>query len=110
MPNQNKASLLASENNFRLESADDAMNIIFSGLPACVLSCDDIAPDFFDFGSGLAGDILQKFVNYRFKIAIVLPEDHKFGLRVTELAREHISHPFVRFMATDSEALKWLSK
>jgi hypothetical protein len=31
----------------------------------------NLAPDFFNLKSGLAGDILQKCVNYRMKLAIV---------------------------------------
>ncbi len=36
-----------------------------------ILHQDNISPDFFELRSGLAGDILQKFVNYGVHLAVV---------------------------------------
>ena len=36
-----------------------------------VLHQNQLAPEFFDLKSGLAGEILQKFSNYRMRLAIV---------------------------------------
>lgn len=36
-----------------------------------ILNKEAIVEDFFDLKTGIAGEILQKFVNYNFKIAIV---------------------------------------
>jgi hypothetical protein len=73
-------SLIASEAGIRLHTEDDVLDL---------------------------GSIFQKLVNYRFTVAIVLPADHGFGPRVTELAREHRHHPVIRFFATLDEAEAW---
>ncbi len=101
-------SLLAKEANLTLHSEEDALDIMVSGLPACIVTPAELHPDFFDLSNGIAGAIFQKFVNYRFHLAIVVPADHAFGERVTELIRDHRSHPCVRFFETVDTALRWL--
>lgn len=99
---------LAKTHGLRLDRVDDAFAAIGSGLAGCVYTMDDLSVELFDLGNGVLGEILQKFVNYRFRAAIVLPEEHSFGLRVTELAREHRNHPAVRMVTNLDEAIDWL--
>jgi hypothetical protein len=58
-----------------LKTADDALDVIghlyFHDTDKIVIHQNNITPDFFDLKSGIAGDILQKFSNYRFRLAIV---------------------------------------
>jgi Domain of unknown function (DUF4180) len=54
----------------KLKSSDDALQVIYSGLPACIFRPEDLAADFFDLQSGLAGEVFQKFVNYKYQMAI----------------------------------------
>ena len=53
----------------------DAMDLIgnasYSGVSLVVLPVERLDPEFFRLSSGLAGDILQKFVTYRVRLAIV---------------------------------------
>lgn len=42
-----------------------------TGHRALIINKEAIIEDFFDLSSRIAGDILQKFVNYQFKLAIV---------------------------------------
>ena len=100
-------SVIASEAGIKLHTEDDVLDLIGSGLPACILSVEDLHPQFFDLRNGIAGSIFQKLVNYRFRVAIILPADHGFGPRITELAREHRHHPVIRFFATLDEAEAW---
>jgi len=55
--------------------AADAMDLIgnasFSGVDLVVLPVARLHPEFFRLGSLLAGDILQKFVNYRVRLSVV---------------------------------------
>ena len=102
--------LLASENGLKLFSVDDAMDVISSGLSGCILETSDLSPEFFHLSNGLAGEVFQKFVNYRFRVAFILPNDHGLGDRVTELAREHARHACVRFVTSQQEAFEWLSQ
>ena len=78
------------------------------GADGLILTEEDLGPLFFDLRSGLAGDALQKFVNYRVHVAIVVPTPQSHGERFVELAREHSKHPMVRFFATEDAARAWL--
>lgn len=58
-----------------LAEVRDALDLVgtaaFSGVELIVLAVDQLAPEFFDLKSGLAGEVIQKFVNYRVRLAIV---------------------------------------
>lgn len=101
-------SLLASDANFRLHSESDALDVLSSELPGCIFTEAELHPEFFDLANGIAGAVLQKFVNYNYRIAIVLPDAHGNGDRVDELIRDHRTHPCVRFFASEDEARDWL--
>jgi len=70
----------------------------------------DLCPEFFDLRTGLAGEALQKFVNYRARLAIVLPDCNAHGERFGELVYEHRGHALVRFFATEVDARRWLQE
>ncbi len=87
-------------------------------IPAALSACDgasrlllteaELAPAFFDLKSGLAGEVMQKFVNYHMRVAIVVPDPAVYGARVQELVYEHQFHSHVRFVRTRAEADAWL--
>ena len=103
------SSILAKDNNLKLSSINDAMDIMSSGLDCCLFTVDDIAPEFFKLSNGVAGEVFQKFVNYQFRVALVIPSDHSFGDHVTELVRDHKRHSVVRFFESIDEAREWLA-
>jgi hypothetical protein len=78
------------------------------GIDGVCLSEEDFAPEFFDLRSGLAGELFQKFANYRFRLAIVLRDPAKYGERFAELVFEHRRHSSIRFFASEEEAKHWL--
>ncbi len=100
---------MTTDNNltFTLHTENEALDVMSSGLDGCVFTPADVHPDFYDFSNGIAGGIMQKFVNYNFPVAFVLPDDP--GPRVVELARDHRNHPCVRFFDTHQAALEWLN-
>lgn len=100
--------LLAGKHNMKLRNITDALDIMTSGQPGCILTLDDLGDDFFDLKNGIAGEVFQKFIIYQYPIAIVLPSDHKLGDRVTELAREHSHHSQIRFCTTIEQAKQWM--
>ena len=61
-----------------------------------------------DLSNRRLGAILQKFVNYSTRVAFVLPPDLAVSQSCQDLIREHQSHPFIRFMASQADALSWL--
>jgi hypothetical protein len=69
---------------------------------------ENLGPDFFDLRTGLAGELFQKFVNYRARLAIVLADPNAHGERFSELVHEHRSHPLVRVFRSEDEAKAWL--
>lgn len=101
-------SLLARDHGLSLHSENDALDILSSGMSGCVFFPEDLHPEYFDLSNQLAGNTFQKFINYGFRIAIVLPVEHGFGDRIDELIHDHRSHPCVRFFNSEREALEWL--
>ncbi len=75
-----------------------------------VLDEKDLSPDFFDLKTGFAGQVLQKFVNYRTKLAVIVRDASLYGGRFGELMHEHRIHPTVRFFSGEQPARQWLSQ
>jgi hypothetical protein len=73
-----------------------------------VLHEADLSPAFFDLRSGFAGEMMQKFVNYGARLAIVVANLSAHGERFSELAYEHRRHPNVRFFDSETQARAWL--
>jgi hypothetical protein len=58
-----------------IRSGGDALDLIASaleqGVDLVVVPVDRLDPDFFQLRTGVAGEIVQKFVNYRLRLAVV---------------------------------------
>ncbi len=70
-------------------SAADALDVMMAA--ACdriLLHAENLSPDFFRLASGLAGEVMQKFVNYRVRVAIVGSLAGKGGDSLRALVRE----------------------
>lgn len=102
--------VVASESGIAIRSRDD----ISDGIGVClgkaglILTEDDLSPEFFELKTGLAGELLQKLVNYKVRTAIIVPDPEAHGERFAELAYEHRSHALVRFFRSREEADAWL--
>jgi hypothetical protein len=63
-----------TNNEFMISSVQDAVDLLgelsFDNCSAVILKETNLHPDFFKLHSGLAGDILQKFSNYNFRLAV----------------------------------------
>ena len=68
-----------------------------------------LSAKFFDLKSGVAGEALQKLVNYNCKTAFVMSDLDAEDIRVRELAHDHRRHPMVQFFSERDLALAWLS-
>ena len=102
-------SLMASDHGFYLQSASDALDVIGSGQAGCIFTETDCVAGFFDLRNGIAGEVFQKFVNYNFQAAFIVPPHHHYGDRVSEMIKDHRSHANVRFFHSAKEAEQWLS-
>ena len=74
--NKNKISALEVQSDeLVIESEEDATHLIEAlfnhSANSLILHRGILAPAFFDLSSGLAGVVLQKFVNYHIRVAIV---------------------------------------
>lgn len=69
-----------------------------------------ITPEFFDLKTGVAGELLQKFANYRMRL-IITGELSKYpGKRLAEFIFESNKGTQVNFVNTRDEALQLLAK
>jgi hypothetical protein len=102
--------LIASDSGISIRSFQDIPDVIAAcfGADGLILTEDDLAQEFFDLRSGLAGELFQKFINYKLRLAIVLPDFEAYGERISELAYEHKSHNMIRFVRSKGEAETWL--
>ena len=103
--------VVASEAGIFIRSTadiSDALNTCIMS-HALILTEQDVAPEFFDLRTGLAGELFQKFTNFRKRVAIVLPNPEFYGERLADLAYEHSSHSLIRFVNSKEEAESWLN-
>ena len=66
-------------------------------------------PDVFDLSSGLAGDMVQKLVNYGIRAAVVLPDTAGYSESFRDFVRESNRSGPVRFFEDREAAVTWLS-
>lgn len=67
-----------------------------------------LAEDFFKLRTGLAGQILQKFVNYNLRVAVILGSDQKITSKFKELIAESNKGNDFRVFKEIHEAENWL--
>jgi hypothetical protein len=68
-----------------------------------------ITEDFFKLSTCLAGEILQKFINYHVKFAIIGEFSHYVSKPLKDLIYESNNGKDVFFVSTEDEAIKKLS-
>jgi len=73
-----------------------------------LLTESNLGHEFFELSNGLAGAVMQKWMNYAMRVAFVLIDPEPYGPRVVELAREHSRHPSLRFFTSRQSAVDWL--
>ena len=102
--------IIASDRGISIRCRDDVSDAVGASLGrGLILTEGDLGPDFFDLRTGLAGELIQKFVNYRVRVAIIVPMPDAHGERFAELVHEHATHPTVRFAGSVDEAMQWMN-
>jgi hypothetical protein len=103
--------VFATEQSLAIGSQRDVADVLAAsfGSGGLMLTERDVSEDFFRLGTGLAGELFQKFTNYQIPIALVIPDFSAHGERFAELAREHASHAAIRFVHSVDEAISWLN-
>jgi hypothetical protein len=73
-----------------------------------LLGSDALPDSFFDLSTGVAGELVQKLVNYHIRMAAVVPDLAVRPPRFREFAREANAGRQFRFFGTREEAVAWL--
>lgn len=81
-----------------------------TGCDRLILPKTAIHENFFDLSTGLAGDILQKFVNYRVKVAIIGDFAGYSSQSLRAFITESNQGKHIFFAADKDVALGWLSR
>lgn len=69
-----------------------------------------LSEDFFKLKTKVAGNIIQKFINYAIKVAIIVPQETIQKGRFNEMAMETNKGNHFRLYESKEEAEKWLIK
>lgn len=81
-------------------------NVYYQGFDGMILHAGNITPAFFDLRNGMAGEVLQKFSNYRMKLAIVGDWSGHESKALQDFIRESNQGKQVNFRASTEEALR----
>lgn len=97
-----------------IQNADDALdllgNVYYQGFDKMIIHQKNLTPDFFDLKNKMAGEILQKFTNYRVRLAIVGDFSTFSSNSLTDFIYESNKGKHINFLTSVSEALNILSK
>ena len=84
-------------------------NLYYQGFDKIVVHEKNITPDFFDLKNGMAGEILQKFSNYRVQLAIAGDFTQYSGKSLKDFIFESNKKRQINFLNSVTEALNVLS-
>ena len=85
-------------------------NLYYQGFDRIIIYEKNITPEFFDLKTGIAGEILQKFSNYRVQLAIVGDFIKYNSKSLNNFIYESNKGRLINFVSTLSEALGVLSE
>lgn len=105
------AEVISSD--YILTTIEDGLNLLgnlyYEGFDGIIIYEKNITPDFFDLKNGIAGEVLQKFSNYRVRLAIVGDFSHYNSRSIKDFIYESNKGKQVAFVSTLSEAKNVLS-
>ena len=94
------------------KTVDDFIDVIgnanYQGIEKIIFYKENIHPDFFDLKTRIAGEVLQKFSNYRQKLAIVGDFSAYTSKSLRDFIRESNQIGHVLFVDTIDEAIERL--
>lgn len=110
--NDDKVAEVISE-DIVINSLNDAVNLLgnlyYQGYEKIIIYEKNLTPDFFDLKNGIAGDILQKFSNYRMPLIIVGNFSKYTGKSVNAFMYECNRGKQINFVGSLAEAIKALA-
>jgi len=95
-----------------LSTENDALDLIAlcweHETHALMIHCTALSEDFFKLKTKVAGDIIQKFINYGIKAAAIIPQETIQKGRFKEMAMETNKGNHFRLYESKEDAEKWL--
>lgn len=106
---------LVDSNNMVITDAQSTIDLLMSakydvGTKNILISKNLIAEDFFILSTGLAGEILQKFINYGGRIAIYGDYSHYTSKPLKDFIYESNKGKDIFFVSSVDEAIDMLTK
>lgn len=97
-----------------INSTEDSLNLLgdlyYQGFDSIIIYEKNITSDFFDLKNGMAGEILQKFSNYRMKLTIIGDFEKYRNERIQEFIYESNKVGHISFVKSISDALVRFSR
>jgi hypothetical protein len=84
-------------------------NLYYQDFDKIIIQEKNITPEFFDLKNGMAGEILQKFSNYRVQLAIVGDFAQYSSKSIKDFIHESNKRGQINFVNTTTEALTVLA-
>lgn len=75
-----------------------------------LLDEEELGAEFFDLSTGVAGELMQKLVNYGQTLAVVVQHMDQHSQSFQDLVLEHQHHPTIRFFTSKDAAAAWLTQ
>jgi Domain of unknown function (DUF4180) len=106
--NTNIAEIISKEIiiNDAADGLDLLGNLYYQGFDKIIIYKQNITADFFDLKNGIAGEILQKFSNYRVSLAIIGDFNAFVSKSVKDFIYESNKGKHINFLASAAEALE----
>jgi hypothetical protein len=97
-----------------IDTTEDLLDIMgdtgYNGSAGIIIHRVTLNSDFFDLKTKFAGEILQKFSNYRMKLAIIGDFSDVKSKSLRDFIRESNTRGIVNFVASPDEAFSKLDK
>lgn len=97
-----------------IRNAEDGLdllgNLYYQGFDRIIIHEENITPEFFDLKTGIAGEILQKFSNYRVRLAIVGDFSKYSSKSLNHFIFESNKGKLINFVNSHAEAISVLTK
>ncbi|MBX2895244.1 MAG: DUF4180 domain-containing protein [Cyclobacteriaceae bacterium] len=111
--NQTQIAEIISD-HILINNASDGLNLLgelyYQGFDCIVLHEKNITPGFFHLANGMAGELLQKFSNYRVCLAIVGNFSAHKSTSLMQFMLESNRAGHINFVSSTAEALLKLTK
>jgi hypothetical protein len=92
------------------DALDIMANINYQGSDKIIIHEKNLSPNFFDLKTRLAGEILQKFSNYRVQLVIIGDFSKYSSKSLKDFIFESNKHGHINFVNTVEEAIERLTK